>query len=281
MYQHQTVCGCIMIFNVVLAFMAVEYSDLAMDKTLQKKLDSTLKTVPLQSDPKAAELMLARELISLEAAYDRTHLLRQLVLYQETTNDEQFATNAFWLSARLSEKMNIAEKLRATEPLLVHENGHVRRRAQEFIASLFLGPPPVDFAAIALLSGRNANTAQEHRELIRWIFTNDPGGALLGFARSQQLDADLWRQLLFAEHEISDTLWRMEHKFDLGEDRISTAKANLNKLSQNDHWWVRLYVVEIMRQHSNLRNAEVLQRLAKDDNELVRQQATASSGAQR
>ena len=48
--------------------------------------------------------------------------------------------------------------------------------------------------------------------------------------------------------------------------------ATLTNLSQHKEWWVRLYAVEIMRQHPEFRKSEIVERLKKDEHPLVREE---------
>jgi hypothetical protein len=75
---------------------------------------------------------------------------------------------------------------------------------------------------------------------------------------------------LLAEHIISDAIWLRENRF---EERfqmtLPEAAGELAKLAKQEEWWARLYVVEIMRRHRELRDAAVLEQLRKDGNALV------------
>lgn len=43
------------------------------------------------------------------------------------------------------------------------------------------------------------------------------------------------------------------------------AIEQLEKLAEHAQWWVRLYVLEVLRQHSELQSPEVRERLRKDE----------------
>ena len=87
----------------------------------------------------------------------------------------------------------------------------------------------------------------------------------------QKVESELRREVLLAEHIVSNAIWLKEHGF--GEEfqkALPEAKAQLWKLSErDDEWWARLYVAEIMRRHPELRQPLVIQRLSADDNALV------------
>jgi hypothetical protein len=77
-------------------------------------------------------------------------------------------------------------------------------------------------------------------------------------------------ELLLAEHVISNAIWLRKIGFD---DRFPNtmreAIQQLSQLSEHEQWWVRLYVAETMQQNREFRQAEVLEKLSRDSNELV------------
>ncbi|MHB8862362.1 MAG: HEAT repeat domain-containing protein [Pirellulaceae bacterium] len=119
-------------------------------------------------------------------------------------------------------------------------------------------------------------------ELIQYMYQRNPAEALLTMARtwavqqSAEESSKRWRPLIWAEHVVSDTLWKQEHQF-LEKTRVEPeAATQIEKLVGDPDWWVRLYAAEILRQHPGFRSAELLERLAQDDNRLVRETARAS-----
>ena len=81
-------------------------------------------------------------------------------------------------------------------------------------------------------------------------------------------------ELLLAEHMISHAIWLKKYYFHERFPQASKrAKDHLSSLAQHDKWWARLYVAEIMRRHRELRQADVLEKLSKDTNALVRKSA--------
>ncbi|MEX2168919.1 MAG: hypothetical protein WD851_06395, partial [Pirellulales bacterium] len=94
----------------------------------------------------------------------------------------------------------------------------------------------------------------------------------------QKVESELRREVLLAEHIVGNAIWLKEHKF--GEEfqkALPEAKEQLWKLSErDDEWWARLYVAEIMRQHRELRQEAVVQRLATDTNSLVSKAAKSA-----
>jgi hypothetical protein len=79
------------------------------------------------------------------------------------------------------------------------------------------------------------------------------------------------KDVLLAEEVISHAV-RMNK---LGsEEAMPEAKRRLAELADHKEWWVRLYVAEMMRRHRMLRQDEVVAKLAKDENALVKKAAS-------
>ena len=114
-------------------------------------------------------------------------------------------------------------------------------------------------------------------ELIRVMYQSKPGESLclvgstalpqrLGHKPTQQRRALVW-----AEHVVSEVLWKHKHGFLDKRKSEPEASAQLERLSKDDAWWVRLYVAEIMRQHPAFRTPELVSRLKDDPHNLVRE----------
>ena len=82
-----------------------------------------------------------------------------------------------------------------------------------------------------------------------------------------------WRRM---ERFIADALYE---KTDLGgipEGHVDPATATVvRKLAESKHWWARMFAAEIMVQNKEFRDDELVARLLKDDNKLVRQSVAA------
>jgi hypothetical protein len=142
--------------------------------------------------------------------------------------------------------------------------------------------------------------------LVEYMYEQSPAQALLVFLRvdrrdetiarlraiRERLDArregrearqveipqqrDERRELLLATHLVDDAIWFKENKFN---EQFQQAKPEVNellaKLSAHEQWWVRLYVVAIMRREPALRQAGVLEQLRGDGNALVNKAANS------
>ena len=107
--------------------------------------------------------------------------------------------------------------------------------------------------------------------LIRYMYDADPGTALLMLMRAHQLrEPEDLKVILWAEHVVSDVLWKQRYGF-LERDEIEPSAAQeLARLSSHEEWWVRLYVAEIMRQHPGFRQRALIDELSRDGHELIR-----------
>jgi hypothetical protein len=79
------------------------------------------------------------------------------------------------------------------------------------------------------------------------------------------------REMLLAEHLVSDAIWFKENKFDDEfKAALTDAAVEVGKLARHEQWWARLYVAHLMREHSELRQPDVVKQLAHDPDRFVR-----------
>jgi hypothetical protein len=116
--------------------------------------------------------------------------------------------------------------------------------------------------------------------LIRYLYTTSPGTALLTLKEQYSPGPSEGRDILWAEHAISDALWKEKHGFLKNAD-WNEALKQLIELSRHKRWWVRLYVAEILRQHPQFDLPRVIRELKQDENALVREAATAAEKAEK
>jgi hypothetical protein len=95
-------------------------------------------------------------------------------------------------------------------------------------------------------------------ELVLYMFKKNPARALLLMMRvfgEKELEAR--KPILWAEHIVSDALWKQKHQFLKPDEVTPEAMEQLRKLSERKEWWARLYVAVILRTHSPFRTPEV------------------------
>jgi hypothetical protein len=105
--------------------------------------------------------------------------------------------------------------------------------------------------------------------LIRKIYDLNPDAAVrtLEYARfrGEMIGAE-YLDVAWAIRRIDAA--RLEYRV---EEPDPQAMADLRRLSISPHWWVRLYVASIMWEHKVFRRQEIIDALAADPNELVRE----------
>lgn len=110
--------------------------------------------------------------------------------------------------------------------------------------------------------------------LVRYMYETDPGMALLAVMRAHQVrEPAQIKRILWAEHLVSEVLWKQKFGFLKPSEVDAAAVEQLTSLSTHEAWWARLYVAEVMRQQPAFRGAELLTVLAGDSNEAVRESA--------
>lgn len=114
--------------------------------------------------------------------------------------------------------------------------------------------------------------------LIRRMYQRSPSSALLEMSKvfTQWKEYKRHKEVLWAEHVVTDTVWKHEHGFLDKKTVEPEAAVQIEKAAGDSQWWVRLYAAEIMRQHPGFRRADLLRKLAEDDHQLVRESAEAS-----
>ena len=107
------------------------------------------------------------------------------------------------------------------------------------------------------------------------MFKLSPGRALVTFNRVYTTGREASKSTLFAEHTISDTLWKQQNSFLEPNEIEPAALEQMDILSRRKEWWARLYVAKIMRQHPAFRQSEVVERLKRDKHPLIREAMTS------
>jgi len=110
--------------------------------------------------------------------------------------------------------------------------------------------------------------------LIEHMYNADAGYAMLTLMRAHQLrDPDEIKEILWAEHVVSNTLWKQRYGFLPADQAEPQAIGQLERLSRHHAWWTRMYVAAVMRQSASMRSDTVIQMLQQDADPLVRQEA--------
>jgi len=137
------------------------------------------------------------------------------------------------------------------------------------------GPPNFSYY-IGILLQRQKTGESLPAGLIRHMYETDPHEALFSLVKVNEINDPVEiKALRWSDHLVKEILWREHWRFDIDDKVLAVAKSELDAMSQNRQWWVRLYVVQIMRQHPVLRQTEVIQKLQKDEHAMVREAAAS------
>jgi len=79
------------------------------------------------------------------------------------------------------------------------------------------------------------------------------------------------RHLQLIQHEVADYLFRQRYSFTQPGGLKHRVESHLRETSGHTKWWVRLYVAEILRQHAEFRQPEIVARLVDDGHPFVRE----------
>lgn len=216
------------------------------------------------------ELDLCQQLIALKKSVngDMEKLVRQILLYKIQHNDSE---KLGWTFPILFDRLNIDHDqiFRAVISLVETHDERLRTEVLGLIglSSTAENIQCIDFSSHeAFLASQKQNPP---RLLVFHMIRTAPTEALSVMQRIYLDQQPKWRHLLWANHLVQITNWRLERGFAEEAD-IDAAFLELEKLSQFQEWWVRLYVVEILRHRPEFRRGDIIERLTKDPDQTVR-----------
>jgi len=180
----------------------------------------------------------------------------------------------------LIDRLNIREgaMLRGLVPLLETSDEELRRELAGTLAEYEKHTPdaPPSFSGYRQFLAPPIEAGEEPPPgLVRHLYETDAGTAMLLIMRIERPDRAELRGLLWAEHEVRDTLWKQRFGF-LGPDQIEPEAAEqLDMLSLHPRWWARLYAAQILREYPGFREPGAVERLANDAHPLVKAAAAS------
>jgi hypothetical protein len=133
------------------------------------------------------------------------------------------------------------------------------------------------------------------RELIRHMFYIHPGKAMQalvnsnlgavstlhlvyrspyegvdGFMRNAIKENPRIAQLLLAENEVSDYMWKKGLELPVEEGAEKKVRTILGRLLDNGTWWVRVYAASVLFHDPELMNPMMREKLSQDDDPTVK-----------
>lgn len=250
-----------------------------------------------------------RELEKLKEFADDEQLVKQLAIYAvaEPRVEEQQALEALLILQLLQVKPSIP--IHVLSPYLDSDDKLLRGFVRDWFESHGSRGAPRELAAnykdYSDYLSLTLNMGEEFpTPLVEYMFEQSPEQALLVFLRIDrggvtiaQLGAveknlngareersavpdpkrrpqDQRSEIRLAARLISNAVWLKENGYD---ERLKAALPEVNELlaqlAEDERWWSRLYVAEIMRRHPELRIDDVLQKLREDGDESVKKAA--------
>ncbi len=197
---------------------------------------------------------------------DQPEMVRQLLHYDWASPDETAAT--MLPATILHGNISRMAMLEAILPLM-GSNDSKTKSALSLLTGIIEDYSAKDFSYYE--SYLRAQVEPEP-QLVEHMYNVSPSNALMVFMRLEfVMETDKQKPILWADHVISDAVWKEFHKFtDAAAAARLDALKELTQLAARKEWWARLYVARILKQHEYLRSPELLAKLEKDEHALVR-----------
>lgn len=245
-------------------------ADIEPDPAVQ----ATIKLIA-DADDRAQQQATLERLAKLDEA-SPAQLVRQLTYFASRAPNTKQAMAVGVIMRRL--EVPDETIARALAPCLETTDAEVARSVRNILGGLekrAAGRRP-DFSLYrGIIADRVRNGETLPIALIRYMYDADAGMALLALLRAHQLRApDEIKRILWAEHVVSNALWKQQYGFLRPSEVEPAAVEELSSLATHEAWWARLYVAEIMRQYAAFRQAQLINALVRDTNPTVRESAT-------
>ncbi|MCB9851141.1 MAG: hypothetical protein H6817_10615 [Phycisphaerales bacterium] len=244
-------------------------------------IQTDLRTIASTEDAGAKQT--AWDRIRQADTADRTALLQQLAIFTTTADNERDAL----LAGTVIREFKIPDDtvVQALVPLLESDDASLKAQVGNMLGGYEdrSADRPPNFSTYRAII---ATAVREDRPiplgLVEHMYTVDPSQALRTMLRASSVHkpASL-REILMADHVISEVLWKQRNGF-LDENTIEPQAAEeLAKLANHDQWWARLYAAAIVQQHPAFRTKALVQRLSGDEHPLVAGFASVPAEAER
>lgn len=248
------------------------------DPAIQARIDQAVQAAQVGTAPKLSrvERVMHIENALGDLSRELPEKLIQQLLYshnQARARDERASMGALGLVYYF--RFPETSIVRAVLPYIDTDNKLLRSEVRRLLRnveggrSVMVAEP--DYSYYGGLIG--ADKEHPPAQLVAYMYQRSPGTALLCLSSIYVPTTDppeRYREVLWAEHVVSDVLWKHKYGFLDKSEVPAEAAAELEKLSKHEAWWARLYVAEILRQHPQFRTPALIDRLKADAHELVR-----------
>jgi hypothetical protein len=225
----------------------------------------------------------AWEQVRAAANADRTAFIQGLVHFARDAKETPGAMPGAMVSGAVIKELELSprEVIRAVVPLLESTDEAVKAQAANLLGGYeqLAADRTPDFSYYRELIAETVEArADLPQGLIAHMYATSPGTALLTMMRAQGIrEPARLKEILWAEHVVSDSLWKQDYGFLQPTDVEPAAMEQLRKLAADSEWWVRLYPVEIMRQRPAFQDRSLVEALQSDEHPLVRATATRAA----
>jgi hypothetical protein len=242
------------------------------DEKTQRLLTDVFRPPP---DADEKELQRKMEQLIQLTRSDMPGLLRQVVLY-ETVQKERGQPFGYGLSYTLFDvsRANIAPEgyPDAISVFLYCADAGVRKEAWKLFARGLKRYPDLSHLRDHVTGGYQQQAFAE--PLKRAIFEAAPTAAFFFYSgewRAREVERDEIIHYRRKWRTVDNALFEKKTLGGLSGGKVNEETATaLRELAESKHWWSRLFVAEMMVQNKEFRDPDVIERLKKDDNELVR-----------
>lgn len=244
------------------------------------KIQKLLRTVANAKEEQQCDKEVCMATITLERmSRESPELLGpQLVYFSAHANETEWIGMAL-LARRLMLEGGLREPI---IPLLESDDKKIREEAENYLRGLDSAQTAgrdqsdpeqssVGFYAKVLLAQKNSPPPG----LVAYLYRQSPGQAMVLFGAiylAKPAFAEYPRGLIWSQHLVSTVMWRQRKRF-LQEGDLDKALKEIEKLSKHEGWYVRRYVVEMLRDDRGYGTPEMIERLKKDAHPLVREPA--------
>ena len=204
------------------------------------------------------------------AKKDRIGFARQVVYYVYQQPQAELAIELFAFC-----RITSRDRALALSSYLYSEDRRLRKQVQglfpfrpyEFMPSSYNYP---DYSYLGGFVVDRAPSFDGAASLRRMMFEFSPNAAFLQYHGEAPGSERLGLRRM--ERFIADALYEKHHLGGLPGGEIDDATASvIRRLGESEHWWARMFAAEIMVQNKEFRDPEVIDRLLKDENNLVSQ----------
>ncbi|MBX9790403.1 MAG: hypothetical protein K2Y37_15905 [Pirellulales bacterium] len=248
-----------------------------MDTRLRGLL-SLMERSAIDNDPKL-EAQFSIEFMSLTSAADRSpaDFVKSLIEFEATQRNEKASTLALVLLGKSDISPGaildaVAAHLEAPDPRVQK----IVRRLLDIVDGNCADNPDFSYYLGRIVARRHDKVELEVA-LTEHMFTLSPSQALRTNVRASIDDGEQRKPFLWAGHVVDDMLWKVRNGFiktQFGrvkaEDIPPDVPPQLELMAARPEWWARLWVAAVMAQHKELATPELITKLRRDDNELVR-----------